>query len=450
MKQILISIAISSLLLLTACETVRNAREVQNQSVPERLRGERTAQFFEFEAFGKTLELAELEAIALDANPKIFQAKQAVIAAQLALKDVYADYLPTVDASAAYTRKTNNQTKHNLSGHSTGTNELALEMNLLFYDFGKTDAKYARAAEQLIVAEKQLIQIENEVRFNVRKTYFELRRAIELNAVAEQAVGQYKEHLVQMNARREVGKGTKYDCTKAEVDYNNAVLESISTANNIKIARANLNLELGFAESPDYDLGEGELKLYKEDVPELVALAREREPGLATLFAEERAASAYLDKTIADLYPDLGINVSAALTGNDFDLPKVWNIIGAGTLVQNVFNGGRDERAIENAVAQLRTARSKVAAYEQNLFAELTTASLTLVRSRKQMEVAKLSQVAAAQNLEIVTEQFNVGKASSLDRTDAQVSHTKASAAYVTAYYDYLEALAQVALLVGE
>lgn len=148
--------------------------------------------------------------------------------------------------------------------------------------------------------------------------------------------------------------------------------------------------------------------------------------------------------------PFLGINVSAALTGNDFDLPKVWNIIGAGTLVQNVFNGGRDERAIENAVAQLRTARSKVAAYEQNLFAELTTASLTLVRSRKQMEVAKLSQVAAAQNLEIVTEQFNVGKASSLDRTDAQVSHTKASAAYVTAYYDYLEALAQVALLVGE
>ena len=48
-----------------------------------------------------------------------------------------------------------------------------------------------------------------------------------------------------------------------------------------------------------------------------------------------------------------------------------------------------------------------------------------------------------------MTEQFNVGKASSLDRTDAQVSLTEARAATVSAEYDYREAVAAIAYLVA-
>ncbi|MCR5183841.1 MAG: TolC family protein [Opitutales bacterium] len=449
-KKLLAALALTPLLIFSACETVRQAREVQQQDIEKRLHGERTVHFSEFEVFGKTLNLEALEAIALEANPKIFQARQAVIIAQLAVKDIRADYYPTVDASASYLRQTNNVSRHGQSGHSAGTTRMGLELDLLVYDFGKTDAKLQRAVAQLLAAEQELVLAENQIRFNVRKAYFELRRAVELNEVALQSVEQYRKHAEQMNSRYEAGKGTKYDCTKAEVDYNNAVLANISTANTVKTARAKLNLELGLAESPEFELGPGKLKVFPEDVEELMKIAREREPGFAVLRAQEAAASAYLDKTIADLYPNLGISVSAALTGNNLDMPHVWNIVGAGTAVQNIFNGGRNMRAIENAVAQLRIARSKVAEYEQSLFAKLTEAELILSRSRKQTDVAKLSQKAAAQNLDIVTEQFNVGKASSLDRTDAQVSLTEASAALVSAQYDYLDALAQVALLIGE
>ena len=114
-----------------------------------------------------------------------------------------------------------------------------------------------------------------------------------------------------------------------------------------------------------------------------------------------------------------------------------------------MFNGGRNVRAIENAVAQLRVARSKVAAYEQDLYSKITTAVLTLTRAKKQYEVALVSERAAQENFEIVTEQFNVGKASSLDRTDAQVSLTEARAATVSAEYDYREAVAAIAYLVA-
>lgn len=432
----------------TACSTVHDAREAQK---PEnRLAGERTVSFSEFGyTAGTPLSLSDFEKIALAANPAVFQARQAVISAEIAVKDVRADLFPTLDGSASYTQKTNNTTKRGQSFHSTGTDGVGLSLDLLLWDFGKTDAAYDKAVAELISAEKDLIAAENLVRYNVRTAYFELRRSIELNTVAELAVGQYREHLAQMRAYREAGKGTKYSVTKAEVDYNNALLESIRTANNIKTARADLNLAVGFAESPDYELGGDEMGTFVADADALMALAREREPGLASLIALEKAASAYVDKTVADLYPSLGLNFSATLEGNNFDLPKIWNLVGAGTLSQNIFNGGRNVRAIEDAVAKLRVARSKVAAYEQSLYANICTAVLTLTRAQKQLEVARLSELAAKENFDIVSEQFNVGKASSLDRTDAQVSLTEARASAVSAEYDYREAVAAIAYLVA-
>lgn len=435
----------------TACSTVREAREAQDSK--NRMRGERTVAYSEFGyAKNAVLSLSDLEAIALEANPSIFQARQTVIQARIAVKDIRADYLPTVDAAASYTYQTNNTSSHGQSFHNAGQSRgtsVGLSMDLLLWDFGKTDAKLEQAVAKLLSAEKDLLSMENLVRYNVRKAYFELRRCIELNTVAEQSVAQYREHLDQMIAKRDAGKGTKYDCTKAEVDYNNALLEQISTANNVKTARADLNLALGFAESPEYELGGNVMGTFSQTADELMAVAREREPGLASLIALEKAASAYVDKTIADLYPSIGLNFSATLTDEDLDMPKIWNLLGAGTIAQNVFNGGRNERAIEDAVAQLRTARSKVAECEQSLYSRLCTAVLTLERARKQREVAILSEVAAKENLDVVTAQFSVGKASSLDRTDAQVSLTTARAATVSAEYDYRAAVAAIAYLIA-
>lgn len=105
--------------------------------------------------------------------------------------------------------------------------------------------------------------------------------------------------------------------------------------------------------------------------------------------------------------------------------------------------------AIEQAVALLRSSRSKISEYGQGIYAELTTACLNLKKSRKQYEVAQASEKVAKENLDLVTERFNVGKASSLERTDAQVSYTSAQADVVTAKYDYQDALASINRLIG-
>ena len=105
--------------------------------------------------------------------------------------------------------------------------------------------------------------------------------------------------------------------------------------------------------------------------------------------------------------------------------------------------------AIKQAVSQLRTTRSQIAEYEQSVYAELTTARLNLNKAKKQYEVALASEKVAKENLELVTERFNVGKASSLERTDAQVSYTSAQADAVSAKYDCQDALAEIFRIIG-
>ena len=132
-----------------------------------------------------------------------------------------------------------------------------------------------------------------------------------------------------------------------------------------------------------------------------------------------------------------------------FAPPAIWNIAGGAEMVQNIFNGNRNMNAIEQAVSELRSARSQISEYEQKAYAELTTAHLNLEKSKKQYEVALAAEKVAKENLDLVTERFNVGKVSALERTDAQVSYTSAQADAVSAKYDWQDALATIAYLTG-
>ena len=75
-------------------------------------------------------------------------------------------------------------------------------------------------------------------------------------------------------------------------------------------------------------------------------------PALASLRASAQGASDYVDYTIADLYPSLGLSIQYQATYDDSDL--VWSLSGAGQLTQSIFCAGRKRRAIDAAVAQFR------------------------------------------------------------------------------------------------
>ena len=450
MKNKIVATMISAVLLLASCSTVKQAREVKK---PERQRlGERTVSAAEIGiSAGRIMQLSELEDIAVRFHPDVILAQEAVESARLAVREAGGDYLPDISASLSHNRNTHNIDRHaHRSTGNTGNWSASLSMNWTVYDFGKTSLSIKRARENLRSAEQELRNAQSLAIYNVRTAFFELMRAVELDKVAQEAVEQYKEHLEQVKLKKEVGKSNAYELRKAEVDWNNAVLSNITTSHNVENAWGNLNKALGLAEEPAYKLGQGQMKEYELDLNKMMALAEEKEPALASLNAKVAAASIYIDRCIATLYPTLGVNLGATLSGRNTGVPWLWNLSGGASLAETIFNGGTNLRQIEGAVIELRKARTQVSARKQDLYQKLRKAILTAKRAEKQLEVATLAEKQALDNLNLVNEQFNVGKASSVERTDAQVSHSQAKASMISARYDRQDSLAAIAYLTGD
>ena len=437
------------IVLLTGCATVREARKVQRgEDIPV---GERMPTAAELGLTNdKAATLAELEEVALKANPAVRRAVNGVNMAYLAIKIKKADFLPMITGSAGHSRTTRNTNKHNYDYDTVGTYNAGINLDLLIFDFGKTNAAVKQSLEEYKEAVQNLRSVENGVIFAVRTAYFALLRAVELDKVAKETVAQYKEHLDHVQIKNDVGSGTPFDLTKAKVDYNNAVLKANSTANNVSIGWTNLVSAIGLAESTSFSISTAKLREYELNLEKLMETARLSEPGLAALLTTENAAVLNVEKAIKDLYPSLNLNLGAVLSGHDPTLPMLWNATGAASLSGTLFTGGKKENAIKLAVLQLKNARASTVAYQQELYKKLSTATLNAELAQKQLQVAQLTESQAQEYFDIVNEQYNVGKASSLERTDAQVALSDAKAKTVSAIYDYQDAMALIANLIGD
>ena len=444
MKDTKLILLLSAAALLAGCTTVREARRAQREDAERTVRWAETP----FAAREGDLAMEELAAWARTNAPAVVQARQDVVQAQIALRSVKAAFIPVVDGSIAYTYASKNIDPHDTKWDGDGTWGGNVSLNWLLYDFGRTRASTRRAVAALAAADQAERAAENGAVYGVRAACFALRRAEELHRVAVETSESYRLHRDQTKDRFDVGAAMNYEVSKAEVDYQNALLSEISASNAVETARASLALALGLAENPRIALGDCSFPEMTNDVGALMAVAATNAPALAALRASADAAKDYVDWTICDLYPNLSFRLSFDAKGDSS--PLLWNYAAVPAVAQTLFSAGAKNRQIETAVAQLRAARSKLAEAEQQLFNQVLTATLSADRARKSLAVAEAALAASKENFDVVSSRYDVGKASALERTDAQVALSSAEAAVVTARYDLQDTQILLARLIGE
>lgn len=444
MKDTKLILLLSAAALLSGCATVREARRAQREDAERTVRWAETP----FAAREGDLAMEELAEWARTNAPAVVQARQDVVQAQIALRSVKAAFIPVVDGSIAYTYASKNIDPHDTKWDGDGTWGGNVSLNWLLYDFGRTRASTRRAVAALAAADQAERAAENGAVYGVRAACFALRRAEELHRVAVETSESYRLHRDQTKDRFDVGAAMNYEVSKAEVDYQNALLSEISASNAVETARASLALALGLAENPRIALGDCSFPEMTNDVGALMAVAATNAPALAALRAAADAAKDYVDWTICDLYPNLSFRLSFDAKGDSS--PLLWNYAAVPAVAQTLFSAGAKNRQIETAVAQLRAARSKLAEAEQQLFNQVLTATLSADRARKSLAVAEAALAASKENFDVVSSRYDVGKASALERTDAQVALSSAEAAVVSARYDLQDTQILLARLIGE
>lgn len=430
------------------CATIREARSIQKGDHPPP--GERLLLANEVGLSSNTvLKLDRALEIALTCHPTVVQAEQALAAATAQVYQARAAYWPQLSASAGGSRSTANSEGQPGSYHADNSFSGSLGLNVLVYDFGKTPAVVRQAYARQISAAESLRSTRSDVAFAVRNAFYNLGKASELSQVARDAVRQYTVRLDQVKAFQEVGRRTRYDLTKADVDLGNAKLDLIKVQNSLSDARAALNRTLGLAEEPGYTQQPGTHSVFTPaTAPELMNRARRNHPGLRALQANERAANAAVDEAIASLYPELGLQAKYGLSGGH--LPLIWNLSAALQSSVQLFTGRRQSWRIREMVANLRSVRARITDREQQIFQDLQNALNQLDSAQQRLPLTDLLVRQATETLDLVSERYRLGAASAVEVTDAQVALTSARAEQVKAKFDYEAAIAQLKHAAGE
>ena len=401
-------------------------------------------------------QLPDFVDFAFTNRPEVISAALSVEERLLAVKTVESGkpFMPHLTASASYGQSTGNSGSH-FSWHNAGRFTGSVGLELLLFDFGRYDASFRSACEDLAAAEMAFAETRLKVFEEVAATYFTLLRNDALLDVARTNEWEHAHHLTQATNRFENGEAKVLDVLRARLDLSEAIEARIAASNNTVTASAEFLRALGLSADrasreevllplPDglgAALKEFELSTFSPDAA--LAFARTNAPALMIKRAQLRAAMDDVDWAVSDLFPELKLSTSF-----NFADP-VWNWSWAVNLAQSLFLGWRKTAAVDAAVVRMRAVREDVEAADRDLSRDLALAITLRDNSVASLAAARTSVRLARENLRVADEQYRLGEASRIDYTDAVADYASALGKRVKAFYEGQIAESKILRLTG-
>ena len=403
---------------------------------------------------GEVLNLDRCIQIALLKQPSIVAAYFIVEANRSRVGEAQAYYYPQLGASGGYSRYSSPGilTEVNSILYGTGyfnqyTSSLTLSQNI--YDFGKTSSQVKIQKINLDSAGADLETSKEQIILNVKQAYYSVIQAARNRAVADESVGQYKQHLDQARGFFEVGTKPRYDVITAEVNLSNAKLNLITADNALKIARVNLNNAMGVPDAPAYTV-EDSLAFNKYEVTLEGALSRAmaNRPDIKSLAFRRSAAEEGVLLAKTGYYPALTGSASYNWEGTRFPLQNEWNV---GVSVSfPIFSGFLTKHQVDEAVSNLNVARANEEALRQSVVLDVQQSYLNLKQAEDSIATADLAVNQATENLDIANGRYAAGVGNPIEVTDAQVVYSNSKLAYIQALTNYNVAHASLLKAMGD
>ena len=441
MKKIQVLALASSLALFVAsCATIRHADEAKDE-VTSAAMPVSGGEVSRVNLLG--FQLQDFVDFALTNRPEMISAALSVDERLLAIRSVESGkpFMPHLTASASYGQSTGNGGSH-FSWHNTGRFSGSVGLELLLLDFGRYDANFRAACEDLVAAERTFAETRLKVFEEVSRTYFNLLLRDAIHDVARTNEWEYAHHLTQATNRFENGEAKLLDVLRARLDLSEAVQARIAASNETVTAGAEFLRALGLSadratrEEVLLPLTDGlgatlkEFELSTCTTEEALTLAQTNSPALMVKRAQLRAAMNDVDWAVADLFPELKLSTSF-----NFADP-VWNWSWAFNAAQSLFLGWRKTTAVDAAVLRMRAVRLDVESAERDLSRDLALAVATRDNSVASLAAARTSVRLAHENLRVADEQYRLGEASRIDYTDAVADYAMALGKRVQAFYE--------------
>jgi outer membrane protein len=406
---------------------------------------------------GPPLTLPDAVAIALKNHPQILAATNTAAAAGQRVIEAKSAYYPSLNADITGVQSANQQDR--IGAGSLNSSRLltrngdGVEVDQLITDLGRTKNLVANSRLQAQASDQSTQAARYDVILHVNQAFFGVAEANALIEVAQQTVSARQTLADQVNALYKAQLKSEIDLSFAQVNVSEAKLILIRAQDALKQSYADLARAMGEDNVVEYTLSApGMPAAPPPDAEALIGEAVRNRPELRELKLRYEAAQKF-EEAESDLKrPTVSmVGVAGAIPYLD-EQPRV-TPRGYEALAINVeipiFNGhlftARREAAHYEALASDQRLRDVQQQVEHGVRAAWSSAATAYQRIPVTEELVGQAQLA----LKLAEGRYNLGLASIVEITQAQLALTQAQIEDVNARYDYQSAYAALQYTIG-
>lgn len=330
-----------------------------------------------------------------------------------------------------------------------------LTLSQLITDLGRTPNLVANARYQAQASQQDYRATQLDVILGVDQAYYEVLLAQELIKVAQQTVATRQTVVDQVTELTKNQLKSQVDLSFAQVNLSDAQLMLIRARDRLATAYANLGQALGTNQAIEYQLTPQPMPPNPPDSSDpLIAEAFQNRPELASLRLQREAAQKFVYAERDLKRPSVTLTaVGGALPyinpGNaNPNIPEEYESAAVNVQIP-IFNGhlftARQRAAeydLQAADQRVRDIQDRIARDVRTSWGHAKTAFEAIAPSEQLVTQANLA-------LNLSQGRYNLGLASIVELTQAQLGQTQAQVQNLTAQYDYQEAYAALQYTLG-
>ncbi len=416
------------------------------------------AEFAWAQAPGPQLTLQDAEAMALKNHPQVLASQANYLRAGEIVTETRSAYYPAVNGNVTGAQaNVNSRLGSGVINDPRLFNHFGsgLTLSQLITDSGRTPNLVANSRLQAQASRQDYQATRYDIILGVDQAYYEVLLSQELIKVAQQTVAARQTVVDQVTALTQNQLKSQVDLSFAQVNLSDAQLMLIRARDRLATAYANLGQALGTNQAAQYQLIPQPMPPTPPDTPDpLIAEANQNRPEMASMRLQQEAAQKFVYAERDLKRPTVSLMaVGGALPyiepGNANPGITPGYEAAAVNVQIPVFNG------------HLFAARRRAAEYElqaadqrardlQDRIARDVRAAWNHARTAYEA-IAPSQQLLAQANMALNLSQgrYNLGLASIVELTQAQLGQTQAQVQNLSAQYDYEEAYSALQYTLG-
>lgn len=361
-----------------------------------------------------------------------------------------AGYLPTVDLTSGYSGTSNNVKQKLESGESNTNNGVnnqnlnaGINLNWTIFDGFNIQTNYNRLKElqQMGKLDTQLT-IETFIADITSEYYNYIQQTIRLKNL-KSAVKLSKERLRIVEARYEIGAGSRLDMQQARVDFNSDSSQLIKQYEVLYTSRVLLNKLMAQEKIDQMIETKDSVIIYNEFLDQNDIMQGMLSNNTFLLLSDKNKKLSVLDLKTArsENYPYLKFNAGYGITKNIYNTGTIDNqrILGLNygfTVGLNLFSGFNRKRKQRNAKIEIENRQLEYEQTTLSLKADLANMWMAYRNNIELTNLEKENVETARENHEIAIERYKLGDLSGIELREAQNSLLEAEERLVQAEFN--------------